>query len=178
MDGDATLCLEGMAVGGGDVRRFDLEIGGGRPCFGSLWTSPANSEETGDGNRAVPAAARARWIAAAEGASGMLMGVLVPRCGLWSWLFFLDLVSLEAGCWSFNMVALVGDGSREVLGDAFGDAVRDEGAEARGTALNLFGFCDFGGDGDLWLCGGEDDLRPFSIVAVSFGLSAVVASSV
>ena len=71
------------------------------------------------------------------------------------------------------MFALVGDDSREVLGEA----ARDDGAEAKGPVLTLLGICGFGGDGDLWVCRSEDEARASLPFFCSLGLSTVVASS-
>ena len=71
------------------------------------------------------------------------------------------------------MFALVGDDSREVLGEA----ARDDGAEAKGPVLTLLGICGFGGDGDLWACGSEDEPRASLPFFCSLGLSTVAASS-
>lgn len=171
-DGTA-LDLIVLGVGGGDARRFVLERGGGLPCFCVLRISPANSELIGDVIRfAVPAAASALWIAAAEGVSAILYGTFWPRCGLWSELFFLDLDSLEVdGCWSFGVLDLIGEGSRDVLGDA----ARDEEAEAKGPVLGLLGFCVWGGEGDLCERIVEAEAPP--AFRCSFRVSAVVASS-
>ena len=80
------------------------------------------------------------------------------------------------GCCSFGAVDRVGDGSREVLGDA----ASDEEAEARVPVLIFLNFGCGGGEGDLWVREDIDGIEASPTLCcsfTSFAESAVVASS-